>query len=140
MFFLRSAVTHERFSLLSTFPNESARPDTVFIPGTSLHLMKFPSAINNEWRSYEYGPGFNFIRKWIGYATINTSAGTFNCIELQLFADNDHDSQPDPDFPLVYQYFSGKGLVEETQSDTLTFSGGAQGLLNRVTKIVQVNF
>ena len=142
MFFLRQSSQRNQlqFNLFSNFGNNTLGIDTVFVPDSSLYLMKFPSTINDTWVSYEYGTPGLIKRKWIGYSTISTNAGTFNCIKLQAFWDRDGDNQPDSSSITIYQYFSDKGLIEETQFAHLTFSSGATAILNQTTKLVQVNF
>ena len=140
--FLKSTALANRnsFSLLSAFGNKPTAIDSLFIPDTSLYLLKFPSTVNDIWASHEYGiPGL-VKRKWIGNAIITTSAGTFDCMKLQVMFDFDNDNQADSGSLIIYQYFSTKGLIQEERHDSLhSFNGGVKGL-NQITKLVQTNF
>jgi len=114
--------------------------DTVLIPAdTVLWLMKFPVAINDVWLSNEYGHQAHFKRKWDGYATITTGAGTFNCVKILLIFDADNNGVADANSPIVYQYFSAKGLIEEDMTQNLV-SSGQTGTLTRASKLLQLNF
>ena len=131
-----------QFNLLRSFGNKYLGVDTVFVPDTSLRFLKFPSNINDIWLSYEYNnPVPDIIkRKWIGYSTVTTSAGTFNCVKLQMFWDYDNNNLPDSGYSEIYQYFSTKGLIQEEWNQALNFGGGQIDSLHRITKLVQVNF
>ncbi len=126
---------------MGSFGNYFAKTDTVFVPDTFLYLLKFPSAINDIWYSHEYNnPAPEIIkRQWLGYKTISTSVGRFNCIKLQMFCDEDHNNQPDFGQAIIYQYFSNKGLVQEKWIQDINFGNGI-AKLTRVTKLVKVNF
>ncbi len=133
-----------RSALFGSFGNGVKGGDSLYIPDTSLHLMKFPVCIGNLWCSYEYGNS-DYYRKWIGFELVTTPAGSFQCVKLQLFHDGDHNGQPDDNFPFVYQYFSTKGLVQETMQESLIFNSMTTehvttGYLTKTTKLVQVNF
>lgn len=141
MFFLRNSFLSEQFEFsLSNFGVGSSSVDTVFVPDTSLYLLKFPSVINDIWASHEYGVPNQIKRKWLGYERVVTDAGIFNCVKLQAFWDNDHDNQPDPNSITIYQYFSKKGLIKETRSTSLYFSSGSTGMLNQTSILKQINF
>lgn len=139
MLFLRSKEVLNDFSisLLNAFTDKLQNTDTIFIPDSSLHLMKFPIVQNEKWHSYEYGLQFKIKRQWLGDAIVITPAGIFACKKLQILFDFDDDGQNDPDALIVYQYFSTKGLIKETQYGVLN-SGFMT--LNRTTELVSVNF
>jgi len=131
--------------LFGSIENLSKGGDSLFIPDTSLCLMKFPISLGNSWCSHEYGQNANFFRKWVGFERVTTSAGNFDCVKLQLFHDNDLNGIPDNDFPLVYQYFATKGLIKETQQQQITFSDINSGHIitgysTQTTNLVFVNF
>jgi len=131
-------------ALLASFGNGAKGGDSLFIPDTSLYLMKFPLNFGDVWHSHEYGDGFH-LRKWIGIECVTTSAGSFICAKLQLIWDFDQDGLPDPNSPIVYQYFSTQGLVQETMEHSTTFSDMTtghitNGYFTKTTKLVQVNF
>lgn len=142
LFFLRSTELESKsqFSLLATFGNKLTGIDTVFVPDTPLYLLKFPSTTNDIWASHEYGIPNLIKRKWIGNAIITTSAGTFNCMKLQVISDQDNNNQPDSASVTIYQYFSTKGLIQEERHDSINFGNGNVGKLNQITKLIQVNF
>lgn len=145
LFFLRTPQKQKTssFSFFGSLENNNFANDTVFVPDTSLRFMKLPATLNDIWVSYEYNypTPDTFKRKWIGYSTITTNAGVFDCIKMQLFFDYDFDNQPDSGRATIYQYFSTKGLVQEEYSDTLTFGvGNATYPFKRISKLVQVNF
>jgi len=144
LFYLRTTEQDKLFasSFFGSFDDKFLTTDTAFVPDTSLRFLKFPSTLNDIWLSYEYNyptPDI-FKRKWIGYSTINTLAGTFDCIKMHLFWDYDYNNQPDSGRAQIFQYFSIKGLVQEEWTDVLTFADGKSYTFNRVVKLVQVNF
>lgn len=131
-------------ALLASFGNGAKGGDSLFIPETSLYFLKFPVNVGDVWHSHEYGSS-DYYRKWIGLETVTTSAGAFLCAKLLMFKDSDHNGVPDPNFPLVYQYFSTKGLVQETMEEPITFNSMTtdhvtNGYFTKTTKLVQVNF
>jgi hypothetical protein len=142
LLFLKSSgiFSKTHFSILNTFENKLSHTDSVFNPDNPLHLMKFPVVINESWRSYEGGINSNVMRKWLGDTAITTDAGNFACKKLIIFSDNDLDGKPDKDFFTVFQYFSTKGLIMETRTDSVTFPDGGRGILHQTTKLVKVNF
>ena len=142
--YLRTPASSARIqsNLLGFVESRYLETDTIQIPDTSLRFLKFPSVINDVWLSYEYnGPTPDIIkRKWVGYNTITTSAGTFNCIKLEMFRDYDSNNLPDSGYPTIYQYFSSKGLIQEEVTDALNFGNGSIDSLHRISKLVQLNF
>lgn len=143
LFFFRTTRLYRQtqFNLLGSFGDLNLNRDTVLIPDTALRLLKFPSNINDIWFSYEYNKPVPDVikRKWVGNETITTSAGTFNCVKLQMFWDYDNNNQPDSGRSVVYQYFSTKGLIQEEWNDILSFGNGIDSL-HRITKLVHLNF
>ncbi len=144
LFFLKTTdfTAQTQFNFPGPFVNTILATDTVFIPDTSLRLLSFPSNVNDIWLSYEYNKPVPDIikRKWIAYKTITTSAGTFNCIKLQMFWDRDNNNLPDSGSSEVYQYFSTKGLIQEEWNAALINNGGSIDSFHRITKLVQINF
>ncbi len=127
------------------FKNETAPDETVTdasndIPDYAIVLLKFPSVINDMWSSNEFGNSPSIKRKWLGYETVTTKAGIFNCVKLQRFTDFDDDGEQDPNSSTIFQYFSEKGLVRESYSTQVNFGGGQTDLLYRATDLVEVNF
>ena len=139
-FWLMPGIIEQPNALLGNIQNPSGL-DTVFIPDTALKLLNFPSRLNDTWFSFEYNRPVPRIikRKWLRDTTITTSAGVFNCLKLQMFWDRDDDLQPDSTSPVVYQYFSTKGLIKEDVFIALTSSSGPLRLY-RTTKLVWINF
>jgi len=142
MFFLKTSALYYNLHsfLLNAFGEKVTQTDSIFIPNNSLYLIRFPVIINDYWNSNEYGQGANVIRKWIKDTTITTTAGTFDCIKLQVIFDSNHDGLPDTNTPIIFQYFGLKGLIEETQFNNFIGSGGSTGTMSRTTKLVKINF
>lgn len=93
--------------------------------------------------SYEYNKPIPDIikRKWLCDTTITTSAGIFDCLQLQMFWDYNNDNLHDSGSTQVTQYFSEKGLIqEEVNNPKLVFSGGGFGSSRKITKLVHGNF
>lgn len=145
MFYFKSTtpflnINNSSFGLLI---NPPVSVDTVFVPATSLRLLKFPSIIHDSWLSYEYNVPIPDIikRRWIGVKTITTNAGVFNCLELQMFWDVDNDNIPDSGTANILQYFSEKGLIQEEYHQTISYSGSNQtDSVYRISKLTQINF
>jgi hypothetical protein len=142
LFFLRPDQYNaaNQFSLMSSFAN--APLNTVFVPDTPLRLLKFPAYKNDIWLSYEFNnPVPDIIkRKYLGYATVTTPAGTFNCVKLQMFWDYDNNNLPDSGQADIYQYFSAKGLIQEEWNEAVTSLGGEIDSIHRTAKLVWKNF
>jgi hypothetical protein len=119
------------------FP-EFAERDSIFIPDSALWLLKFPAVINDIWHAVRYGSGDSFqTRKYENYQWVSTGAGIFNCIKVKVYAESN--GQPDTT-SAVYQYFSNKGLIRETQLVYLTFGDGSTGTMTRTSELIQLNF
>lgn len=125
-------------SLFQDYDGENVTQFTVL--DSAIHLLRYPSLDNDVWRSNETGWEFDLKRKWVGYYTVTTEAGSFDCIKLELFRDEDNDGLPDPDWFELYQYFSPSyGLIMEVQISQLNYIGGETGELVRKVKLVEVN-
>ena len=113
--------------------------DTLFVPDTALCFMKFPIVINDSWHTVHYGSSGNYYqsRKYNSFQTVTTNAGTFNCVKLQVYYEDN--GQPDTTLS-IFQYYSRKGLIKETRFAHLTFGDGSHATLNQITELVQVNF
>jgi hypothetical protein len=119
------------------FPEFSER-DTIFIPDSASWLLKFPSVLNDTWHAVRYGSGDFFqSRKYENYQYVNTGAGMYNCIKVKVYSESN--GQPDTT-STVYQYFSSKGLIKETQFVYLTFGDGSTGTMTRTSELIQINF
>ena len=125
------------FNLLNILNVKIPTSDTVFVPNPSLQFMKFPIVNNEIWNSYESGAPFKVKRQWLGDVVVTTPAGAFACKKLQVVFDFDDDGQNDPGELIVYQYFSVKGLVKETQNRVIN---NPVGILSITTELVYVNF
>jgi hypothetical protein len=119
----------------------SLRMDSVFIPGSSLWLLKFPSAENDLWASNEYGIADIFKRRWLSDTTVITPAGTFDCKMLQPMFDSDNNGQADSTAMKILQYFADEGLIKEERSGTIVpSSSGSGGTIHQITELVHQNF
>ena len=114
--------------------------DTIFVPSSPLWFLKFPSTLNDIWHTVKYGTSGSYYqtRKYDGYQTVTTSAGTFDCLKTKIYFENN--GQADTTSSTVYQYFASKGLIQETQFIHLLFSEKTTGTMSRTTKLIQVNF
>lgn len=140
MFVLRSTSNAE--VLLNSYLQflAPANVDSLFIPDSSLWFLKFPTALNDTWHAVKYGTSGSYYqtRKYENYQTFTTSAGTFNCLKVKIYFEDN--GQPDAGSPIFYQYFGTKGLIAETLFAQIVFADGSTRILNRTTKLVQVNF
>lgn len=102
-------------------------------------LLKFPTSVNDKWVSYESADE-RIKRKWLGYETITTPAGTFDCIKLQVIIDIDLDGEQDTGAGIIYQYFSAKGLIRETLSYPVTVENGEVARFVKSADLMKVNF
>ncbi len=120
---------------------EEGKLDTVILVENPIYLMRFPAVIGESWYSNEYSPTIAIVRKWAGYNTVVTEAGSFDCLKLELFSDADGDGEPDPDFFFVVQYVSPyHGLIMEIRFKEVQFGNGLTGQLQRIARLVEVNF
>ena len=87
--------------------------DTTYLIDSTDNIMRTPNRLNTIW----YTP--NGVRQWMGYVTVTTPAGTFNCVKLHYTGSfgNGEDYWAD-------QYYSTKGLVQEIQYRTTVTSVG----------------
>lgn len=115
--------------------------DTVILLENPMHLLRFPAAIGESWYSNEYSPAIAMVRKWAGYNTVVTEAGSFDCLKLELFRDANSDGAPDPDWFIVVQYISpDHGLIMEVLVKELLLGNGLTGQMQRTARLVEVNF
>lgn len=114
--------------------------DSVVVPDSSPWFFKFPTALNDTWHAVKYSPSDSFyqIRKYDSYQTVTTDAGTFNCIRVKIYFENN--GQPLSNPTIIYQYLSEKGLIEETHLAKTVSGNGETVTISRTTKLVQVNF
>lgn len=120
----------------------TASTDSVIVPDSSLHYMRFPSVDGESWLSNEFGAtsGANFKRKWSGFYTVTTDAGTFDCIRLDLFGDQDNDDAPDSSSIYLQQYISPEfGLIKEIDQRDLIFGTLVTGTYYRECTLTSVN-
>ena len=143
LFFLKKQFAISETKIMSNFGSVSIHMDTVFVLDTALRLLKFPSSINDTWRSHEY-PSYNpsvIKRTWLKDTSITTVVGTFECLKLQMFYDFNNDNLPDSNTTLVNQYFSNQGLIQENVSAILFFAGSTSPVFwSRESKLVWKNF
>jgi hypothetical protein len=132
--------------VLSPFTNETIESryqgvfamgmDSLFIPDTPLWFLKFPIQLNDSWHTRRYGTGEYFhSRKYMGYESVFTNAGTFNCIKVHGYWESD--GVPDTT-RTVFQYFCDKGIIKETQINYLNF--GFPATMTQTTVLVAKNF
>lgn len=139
-FKLEDEVQLPNYSMVSF---NSVSSDTIIVLDTSLHYMKLPSVDGESWLSNEFGAvsGANFTRRWSGYYTVTTDAGSFDCVRLDMFGDQDGNQEPDSASIYIQQYISPQyGLIKEIDTRDLNFEGGSTGELLRETTLVSVNF
>ena len=75
--------------------------DTIEYPAPSILMMKLPVNTGLSWEANV--PGFeHFQRQWLGYVTVTTPAGTFNCVKMNTANEN--------------EYYSNKGLVQTIEA------------------------
>ncbi len=116
--------------------------DSVVVMDSALHYMRFPSVEGDIWRSNEFGSnsGAEFKRTWAGYYTVTTTAGSFDCIRLDMFGDSDQDFLPDSGSILIQQYISPEfGLIKEVHTHELHWVGGVTGDYLRELTLTSVN-
>lgn len=120
---------------------EIGKMDTLILLETPIYLMRFPAMTGESWYSNEYSPSISIVRRWVGYNTVVTEAGSFDCLKLELFRDADGDGEPDPDWFFVVQYVSpNHGLIMEVLVKEVQFGNGLTGQLQRTARLVEVNF
>ena len=119
-----------------------AATDSVVIRDVPLRYMRLPSVDGDIWGSNEFIAESGFKRRWGGYYTVTTDAGTFDCMKLELFGDSDNDSIPQTTGGLfLEQYISPEfGLIKEVDMRDLTIIGGQSALLVRETNLVSKSF
>lgn len=117
---------------------------SIIILDTALNYMKLPAIDGELWLSGEFGgssSGAKFKRKWTGFYTVTTDAGSFNCMRLDLFGDSDDDEQPTGDDLHVIQYISPQfGLVKEIHESQLNYGSGETASYRRVAELTNKNF
>ena len=95
--------------------------DSTYIIDSGFCLLKLSPALSPSWPSNETGvPGYSHAmvtREVMGYVTVTTAAGTFNCLKIEA-------SDPGR-FAVTDQYYCSKGLVQ--QITILTEETGAPG-------------
>jgi len=130
-------------SELSFLTGSVAATDSVVVLDTTIHYMRFPAVDGEVWGSNEFGgtqPGASFKRKWSGYYTVTTDAGTFDCVKLDLFGDNNGDSIPNDHLHLE-QYISPQyGLIKEVTERWLTTVGQDSAFFTREAELTSKNF
>lgn len=129
-------------SELSFLTGAVAATDSVVVLDTTIHYMRFPAVDGEIWGSNEFGgieSGARFKRKWSGYYTVTTGAGTFDCIRLELFSDYDGDSIPNDLY--LEQYISPQyGLIKEVSERWLTSIGQDSSFFTREAELTSKNF
>lgn len=116
--------------------------EEVIVPDSALHYLKFPANDGEIWRSNEFGAtsGAEFKRQWSGYYTVNTSAGSFDCIRLDLFGDFDQNNLPDSNSLFIQQYISPEfGLIKEVDVRELHWGSGETGDYLRDLTLISVD-
>ena len=120
---------------------EYNQTDTLIVFNDYFRILKFPSNPNDIWSPILNNNMLVGKRKWLGYSTITTPAGTFNCIKLEIFTDSNNDNLPDTGQASTFQYFSDKGLIREETIQALTFGCiNTVDTMKRVTNLVLCNF
>ena len=119
--------------------------DEIVVRDSALRYMRLPAVDGDSWISNEYGTsetGAGFRRKWAGYYTVTTDAGTFDCIKLELFDDWDNDSLPRVEGGIfLEQYISPEyGLIKEVHTADLIMNGEPSAYMVRETNLVSKNF
>jgi hypothetical protein len=135
------------FNLKSTnfklFPSNdmtiNSQADSIFIPTAPLQFLKFPSSLNDSWDVLTYIDTTILYqnRVYTNFQTVNTNAGTFDCIRLK--ANQEENGILDTTIT-IYQDVAEKGLIRETWYADLLFSGGGTGTMVRTSTLVQINF
>ena len=95
-------------------------PDTMQFFFTPLKLTSFPSVVGKSWLSDDY---YTASRKWTGFVTVTTAAGTFDCISMSSTGG-------------ITEFYSAKGLVA-TQEDVECFAAPCPSLK---ATLIYVNF
>lgn len=119
-----------------------ASMDSVIVRDSALHYFKFPAVEGEIWRSNEFGAtsGAEFKRTWSGFYTVTTSAGTFDCLRLDMFGDYDQNFEPDSNSIFIQQYISPEfGLVKEVHTSVLNWGSGETGDYLRELTLTSVN-
>ncbi len=127
------------FSFISGFKTNTS---DVVVREIPLRYMALPSVDGDIWGSEEFIPESSFKRKWAGFYTVTTDAGTFNCMKLELFSDQDNHSIPQAAGGLfLEQYISPEyGLIKEVHTSDLNTSEGQTAVMVRETNLVSKNF
>lgn len=114
----------------------------VIVLDSALHYMKFPAIDGDVWRSNEFGAtsGAEFKRKWSGYFTVTTGAGSFDCLRMDLFGDSDQNNLPDSNSIFIQQYISPEyGLIKEIDIRELNWGEGETAQYQRELTLTTVN-
>ncbi|MCX6197674.1 MAG: hypothetical protein NTY88_00445 [Bacteroidetes bacterium] len=128
---------------LALFPKLAFKTEStsrgIFVADPPLKLLSFPTNQNDSWISNEYGSQSHFGRKYLGYENTLASAGTFYCIKVQPYFDNDHNGIADSSIT-NYQWFGNKGLVKETSKQVVTDFSGAIFIIEHSANLRSINF
>jgi hypothetical protein len=134
MFYIKS-IQKEYFSDNSIFHfKKETKDNSIIILNSPYWFLKFPSLMNDTWFTFNNALDAQ-IRKYNSYETIDTWAGKFDCIKLLISLKTNKQMDTTR---TIYQYFSKKGLILETESGLVIEESKIK--FNRTTELVKINF
>lgn len=118
---------------------QSLLTDSLYLPDSSLTVLKFPMVLGESWHAVRYSPGFYFDRKYEAQYLQTTDAGVFNCIRVKAMISSDTDTTDQDSNIKFHMYYSSKGLVRSYYYALLDL-GGNSLVFTIDSKLTSVNF
>lgn len=84
-----------------------------FASTDKINVLKYPITQNSEWFFRSIGTIQIQRKKYLGYETVETPAGTFNCIKIQRKNYTGNPEVLDTNY-VSYDYFSKSGMVKRS--------------------------
>lgn len=118
---------------------QSVLSDSLYLPDSSLTVLKFPMVLGESWHAVGYSAGFYFDRKYEACYLQTTDAGVFNCVRVKGMITSDTSPTGQEDGVDYYMYYSSKGLVRSSTYSIIDL-GGVTTAFTIDSKLTSVNF
>lgn len=118
---------------------QSVQADSLYLPDSSLTVLKFPMVLGESWHAVRYSPGFYFDRKYEAQYLQTTDAGVFSCVRVKGMITSDTSPTGQDDGVDFYMYYSSKGLVR-SYTYSIFDPGGLVSVLTIDSRLTSVNF
>jgi len=130
-------------SLMLDHQSSFSEQDSIYVAEHPLYFLQFPMQLGQNWYVNQHEPvlELRMKRRWEGFYTVVTEAGSFDCIKLEHFWDVDGNGYADSDQFLAHQYISPQyGIIFETLYGKVDTTGNGERLPVWNASLVDKNF